>query len=309
MPHRAAQRRSGSSPERRPGRFLHWASERGPTKRLRRSTTLVPSTGSKMSTGLNEIPPAEHGEPLVATNGQGSPQEAATAARNGRAAPRSRLRLLFRPLTRRMRSAEPCSVPLTRDEATAWSSWKDLRRELDRSRRYGRSFAIARLVCPRPAATAAGRLGRGSRAGLEDERVHVLSSLLRGVDRVWAHGENLYVLLPECDRERAEAMLTRIREPLAKLLHGEAVAVACFPKDGVASRALLEGLFALPIRAQPPVLQTGELRGSNLRRKSPAFGPLPMHEPPPRLLGGHQREQPPGRGVPSSTGPAHRTGL
>jgi hypothetical protein len=103
--------------------------------------------------------------------------------------------------------------------------------------------------------------------------VHVLSSLLRGVDRVWAHGENLYVLLPECDREMAQAMLSRIREPLAELLHGEEVAVARFPEDGVASGALLAALFMLPVRTQPAVLQTRERRDSSPRRKPSAVGP------------------------------------
>jgi hypothetical protein len=228
-----------------------------------------------MSTGLNEIARGvapEHGPPAAATNGHG-PDEAATNG-HGPASPstapgdaqvvrRSRFRTLFRPLTRGATSAERRSATLTRDEATAWSSWEDLRHELDRSRRYGRCFTIVRVACPRPQARGRGELGRRRQTELADERVRVLSSLVRGIDRVWAHGENLYVLLPECDREMAEAMISRTRQPLSELVQGEAISLACFPEDGVASGALLAALYGLPVRERPALhaAEGGELPG------------------------------------------------
>jgi hypothetical protein len=205
--------------------------------------------------GLNEIASGAVPEPelpATAANGRG-PDDVSSST-----AARSRFHAFLRPLNRRARSADVRSAALTRDEATAWSSWEDLRQELDRSRRYGRCFTIVRLACPRSETTGRVELGRRHQSELDDERVGVLGSLLRGVDRVWAHGENLYVLLPECDREMAEAMISRIRGPLSERLHGEESSLACFPEDGVASGALLAALHGRSVRPQRPVLQAAE---------------------------------------------------
>jgi hypothetical protein len=72
-----------------------------------------------------------------------------------------------------------------------------------------------------------------------------VSSLLRGVDRVWPDGRSLYLLLPECDRAMGEAMLARIREPLTKLLSEEellAISSVLFPDDGFTGGALFDAL-------------------------------------------------------------------
>ena len=77
-----------------------------------------------------------------------------------------------------------------------------------------------------------------------------VSSLLRRVDRVWPGGTSLYLLLPECDRAMGEAMLARIREPLAKVLSEEdllAISSALFPDDGFTSGALFDALDARSI--------------------------------------------------------------
>lgn len=137
---------------------------------------------------------------------------------------------------------------LRRDEVSAWSLWEELRRELSRSRRYSRSFTLVRFPCGRSGTS--GRRPRGRRTMHEDERVRILTSLVRDVDRVWAHGENVYLLLPECNRAMAEGLLSRIRRPLSEHLQAEEAWLACFPEDAVASGALLAVLLGLPVRPQ-----------------------------------------------------------
>jgi hypothetical protein len=145
---------------------------------------------------------------------------------------------------------------LPRDEVLAWSLWEDLRRELSRSRRYSRSFTVVRLPCGR--SRTSGRRARGRRMTDEDERVRILTSLVRDIDRVWAHGANVYLLLPECDRSMAEGLLSRIRRPLSEQLQAEEAWLACFPEDAVASGALLAVLLGVPVRPQPSVFQAAE---------------------------------------------------
>ena len=117
-----------------------------------------------------------------------------------------------------------------------WSPSEEVRLELERSRRFGRQFA---LVC------------LSSRRGIEDRWTYVreladeLSSLLRRVDRVWIEGPSVYMLLPECDRTMVEAMLHRIGEPLARLAGEDVrsdVSLAVFPEDGLTKSALYSAL-------------------------------------------------------------------
>jgi hypothetical protein len=66
--------------------------------------------------------------------------------------------------------------------------------------------------------------------------------LLRKLDRVWADGEDIYVLLPEGGRAMAESMLDRIKEPLTVLLPNSVAAIATFPQDGLSIGGLLSAL-------------------------------------------------------------------
>jgi hypothetical protein len=149
---------------------------------------------------------------------------------------RGYLRDLFRPLRR------PSRAPLRRVDArrrtVTWSPPEELQVELSRSRRFGHPFVLVRVPC--------GHDGDGGPNGRE-EVARTVSSLLRRVDRVWPGGTSLYLLLPECDRGMGEAMLARIREPLAKLLSEEdllAISSVLFPDDGFTSGALFDALDA-----------------------------------------------------------------
>jgi hypothetical protein len=143
--------------------------------------------------------------------------------------PSSRVRLLRRRRARRVGSELV---------SERWSPSEEVRLELDRSRRFGRNFA---LVCI------------SSRKDIEDRWTHVrdlaygLSSLVRRIDRVWIEGSRVYLLLPECDRTMVEALLLRLREPLARLAGEDAhpgVSLAVFPEDGFTKGALYSVLSA-----------------------------------------------------------------
>jgi len=105
------------------------------------------------------------------------------------------------------------------------SGWDELRRELDRARRFERSFSIV-LV-----------LGGDPDPGL---RLDAVAPHLRSCDRVWVSEAALYVLMPETTAKAATSTFDRMREGDAALI---ARAVS-FPEDGLTSEALLDQLHA-----------------------------------------------------------------
>jgi hypothetical protein len=133
-------------------------------------------------------------------------------------------------------------------------SFEDFRLELERSRRYGHPFFLARFVCGQ---ADEGRFERSGRVA------HAVRSLVRAVDLVWAEGRNVYVLLPECDLETGEAALERIRQPLAKFSSDEQrieTGRAVFPEDGLTAGAVLDALCgnrAAPVDAPPSTPRRG----------------------------------------------------
>lgn len=179
-------------------------------------------------------PAAEAG---ASSNGGGTAQDPPANGQNAVAA--SVLRILR--LRARRAAAEPGGRVLTRRQVIRLSSWEDLQHEVDRSRRYGHSFSVVRLAsCTRLRARSNGA-GKARRAELEHKALMV-GVLVRKLDRVWADGEDIYVLLPEGGRAMAESMLDRIREPLRVLLPDSVAAIATFPQDGLSIGGLLSAL-------------------------------------------------------------------
>jgi hypothetical protein len=163
---------------------------------------------------------------------------------------RIHLRVLLRPLRRPSRAHTLRRIE-ARHRTVTWSSPEELQIELSRSRRYGNRFVLLRIPC--------GHDEDGGSNGRED-MARTVSSLLRRVDRVWPDGTSLYLLLPECDRAKAEAMLARIREPLTKLLGEEellAISSAVFPDDGFTGGALFDALEGRSIRLATRSTQVG----------------------------------------------------
>ena len=126
------------------------------------------------------------------------------------------------------------------DPMDAEDIWAELRRELNRSRRYERRFVVIRVPCdPEERVSApSGSTGRKARE---------LSAFLRSVDRAWSTGSGIYLLLPESDRSMGEAFLARVRRQAPELLPEDGVAVAVFPEDGWTSGALLAAVEGRPL--------------------------------------------------------------
>jgi hypothetical protein len=139
------------------------------------------------------------------------------------------------------RSARADVEAPTRRQELHWRMREELWNELTRSRRYGRSFLLLRIRLARPAAVA-----RPRRPRRPVERYKADGGLLHGVfrriDRVWEDEDDFYVLLPECDRSKGDAVVSRVRALLVHSLGDAEIAMAAFPDDGVTSGALLVAL-------------------------------------------------------------------
>jgi hypothetical protein len=132
-------------------------------------------------------------------------------------------------------------------QAAERAAWDELGAELERARRYERSFQLARVegTIPAPASGA-------SSAAVE----------VRRTDRAWRIDDALYVLLPESEGGASEGWARRLqREQGVDELQ---VRTACFPRDGLTMEALLAHLGVpsgseLPetIRASRPVTGSG----------------------------------------------------
>jgi hypothetical protein len=110
---------------------------------------------------------------------------------------------------------------------TAHAGWAELRREFDRSRRFGRAFTLMRM-------------DRIHHDGARDvDLVRTLPARLRGIDSVWAVGREVFVLLPEAQRDVGVALVARLRRESPGLLPAN-VRLAAFPSDGTTVGALLK---------------------------------------------------------------------
>jgi hypothetical protein len=116
------------------------------------------------------------------------------------------------------------------DAATALSTcagWRELRREIDRSRRFRHDLVLMRMA----------RIHRDGNGKVD--LVRKLPARLRSTDSVWGVRKDVYVLLPEADRDVAVALIARLRRGSPGLLPGD-VRLAAFPVDGLTRGALLD---------------------------------------------------------------------
>jgi hypothetical protein len=149
---------------------------------------------------------------------------------------RLRFRALLRPRVRPSRT-ETLTWKRDRRWAASLGSFEDLEREVNRSRRFGHSFFLARIPSLRTS------------TGIDtwrEQTLALLGSLIRSVDTVWSNGKDVYLLLPESDREGGMAALTRIRPPLSEVLseeeYNEISFVVFAPDECPTSRALILAL-------------------------------------------------------------------
>lgn len=147
-------------------------------------------------------------------------------------------------------SGEGAAPAAPRSSRAAWSEWADLRRELNRSRRYERCFTLLRIALPREDRS---RRWIRPRTRPAAESMHAIASFVRSVDGVWTDDADLYLLLPECDRANGERTLERIEASLAEVLPaGASITLATFPNDGRTTGALLNALHGRPVETIEP---------------------------------------------------------
>jgi hypothetical protein len=108
--------------------------------------------------------------------------------------------------------------------------WTPLRTELERSRRYDHHFALVRLWT------------RWPDRSVEDLPLETV--VRRRTDHAWRVGDSIYLLLPETTLPGAQQHVARLRaRPGGRDL---AARVACFPRDGLTTDALLWALGDTP---------------------------------------------------------------
>ncbi|MGH7481438.1 MAG: hypothetical protein ACRELV_04740 [Longimicrobiales bacterium] len=167
----------------------------------------------KKGKGEASAPSRSRGDATPASKGveQGADGASITPGTVDRTVFRLRFRALLKP---RVRPGHTETLAGKRDPnwAASLGSFEDLEREVNRSRRFGHPFCLARVPRRRPGAEA---------DRWHDQTLELLSSLIRAVDRVWFDGKDVYLLLPESDRAMGTAALARIREPLSQVLSEE----------------------------------------------------------------------------------------
>lgn len=112
--------------------------------------------------------------------------------------------------------------------ATERSVAEEVAREIDRARRSGRPLTLARYPLLGSAPTD---------VRLSDKHVELIQKTMRTADRVWLERHDLYLLMPESDRNSALTGLVRLRTRLPAL-GGIEPCIAVFPEDGVTMRSL-----------------------------------------------------------------------
>ena len=126
------------------------------------------------------------------------------------------------------------------DRDAAWTGWHEFDRELERSRRHEKAFALVRV------ARAEG--GLGDEADWPHATAARLALTLRQTDTVWPSGGQVYVLMPESGRSEARQVLARAGRAFPDLALTQAAAVAVFPEDGLTGGAI-QG--ALDVGSEP----------------------------------------------------------
>jgi hypothetical protein len=113
--------------------------------------------------------------------------------------------------------------------------WDEFWRELDRSRRHERQFAVVAAMKPEI------KDAESQAHAMELRRV------LRTVDTAWEDSERLYLLLPETGAAGAGTVAARLRRAMPDSVSDKiAIRWVTFPDDAVTGRALLD-LLRMPV--------------------------------------------------------------
>lgn len=127
-------------------------------------------------------------------------------------------------------------------------SWDAFRRELDRSRRFGRQFVLMRIP--------AGETLRATGGSVSAARgpLGAMPLALRAIDQAWTMEGSVYAVLPESNRPAAMALIARLRASMPDAASLDEIEIAEFPEDGLTTGALVASLRAAPVPGEvPPV--------------------------------------------------------
>ena len=113
--------------------------------------------------------------------------------------------------------------------------WAAFLRELDRARRFERSFVLLRAPLRAPS-------GDGGTVTEEARTRALLSIVVRSIDHVWFDDRSVFVLLSESTRATATAAVARLGAAVPQIIALDAVEMAEFPEDGLTTGALLANL-------------------------------------------------------------------
>jgi hypothetical protein len=137
-------------------------------------------------------------------------------------------------------------------------SWDAFRRELDRARRFERSFVLMRF----PGVDMASADGSTPAPG----SLGALPLMVRSIDQVLPIDGSVYVVLPETGLESAQQLIGRLRTAIPGDPALDRVEAVEFPAGGVTTGALVANLRPIgelgadraPVRLVPPLTDQAE---------------------------------------------------
>jgi hypothetical protein len=138
--------------------------------------------------------------------------------------------------------------------------WDAFRRELDRSRRFERRFALLRMPYNESASADSDQDDLATGDGL----LGTIRLVVRSIDEAWLADGNLYVLLPEASRASASHLVNRLRSILPDPAALNRIELAEFPDDGVTMGAVLAGLRPMTVLAERGPVRLVQSRPANV---------------------------------------------
>jgi hypothetical protein len=121
-----------------------------------------------------------------------------------------------------------------------WTLQEGLMQELNRCRRFGRSFVLMRMTVSRRDERRRLHWPHRHRVAVPDG--YFVRDLFRRIDSVWQRKQSFAIVLTECDRTKAARVVERVRDKLAAQSFETEFALAVFPEDGLTSGALMKAV-------------------------------------------------------------------
>jgi hypothetical protein len=138
--------------------------------------------------------------------------------------------------------------------------WDAFRRELDRSRRFERRFALLRMPYLESASADSDRTDLATGDGL----LGTIRLVVRSIDEAWLADGDIYLLLPEASRASASHLVNRLHSILPDPAPLNGIELAEFPEDGVTMGAVLAGLRPMTVLAERGPVRLVQSRPGNV---------------------------------------------